>query len=194
MEANTVAGIADLQTSFANVKFTGIGKSVRVMAQNSGVNGDTVGESATVQTTFANVDLRGIKGGARVTAGNSGIRIVGIGGEVYAKTSFAGTTVEDAAGPVTVESTNGSVTVSPRAGQPCKPLVLQTTFAPIRVAVPAGVGYNLTGRTTFGRIHSEPEMAVSGAIAPDTLSGKISGGGCDLRIVNQNGNIDIVKR
>ena len=194
VDANTVAGIADLQTTFAGVKFTGIGKSVRVMAQNSAVNGDTVGDSATVQTTFANVDLRSIKGGARVNAANSGIRLVGVGGEVYAKTSFAGTTIDDAAGPVTVESTNGSVSVAARAGQPCKPLSIQTTFAPIRVTVPAGVGYTVTGKTSFGRIHSEPEMAISGAIAPESVTGRIAGGGCDLRLTNQNGNIDIVKR
>jgi hypothetical protein len=194
VEANTVAGTADLQTTFAAVKFTGIGRAVRVVAQNSAVTGDTVGETATVQTTFANVDLRGVKGGARVTAGNSGIRMAGIGGEVYAKTTFAGTVVEDAGGPVTVESGNGSVSVTAKAGQACKPIAVQTTFAPIRVAVPAGVGYTVTGRTSFGRIQSEQEMTVSGAIAGDSINGKINGGGCEMRLTNQNGNIDIVKR
>ena len=194
VDASTVAGIADLQTSFASIKFTGIGKSVRVMAENSAVNGDTVGESATVQTTFANVDLRGVKGGARISAANSGIRLVGVGGEVYTKTTFAGTTIDDVAGPVTVESANGSVTVAQRPGQACKPVSIQTTFAPIRVTVPAGVGYTVTGKTSFGRIHSEPEMSISGAIAPESITGRIAGGGCDLRLTNQNGNIDIIKR
>ena len=126
--------------------------------------------------------------------GNSGIRMAGIGGEVYAKTTFAGTVVEDAGGPVTVESGNGSVSVTAKAGQACKPIAIQTTFAPIRVAVPAGVGYTVTGRTSFGRIQSEQEMTVSGAIAGDSINGKINGGGCEMRLTNQNGNIDIVKR
>jgi hypothetical protein len=194
VEANSVAGMADLETSFAAIKFTGIGKGVRVVAQNSSVTGDTVGETATVQTSFANVDLRAVKGGARVTAGNSGIRMAGIGGEAYAKTSFAGVTVEDAAGPVTVENANGSVTVSATAGQSCRPIAIQTSFAPIRVAVPAGSGYTVSGKTSFGRIHSEQEMAVSGALTADSVSGKIAGGGCEMRLTNQNGNIDIVKR
>jgi hypothetical protein len=194
VEANSVAGMADLQTSFAAVKFTGIGKTVRVVGQNSAVTGDTVGGTAAVETSFANVDLRGVKGGARVTAGNAAIRMVGIGGEVYAKTSFAGITVEDAGGPVTVENANGSVTVAAKAGQACQPIAIQTSFAPVRVAVPAGLGYTVSGRTSFGRIHSEPEMTVSGAIAADSVSGKIAGGGCEMRLVNQSGNIDIVKR
>ena len=194
VEANTVAGVADLQTSFAAVKFTGIGKAVRVLAQNSSVTGDTVGDTATVQTSFANVDLRGVKGAARVTAGNSAIRMAGIGGEAFAKSSFAGITVEDVGGAVTVENGNGSVTVTPRLGQACRPIAIQTSFAPIRVAVPAGLGYTVTGKTSFGRIHSEPEMTVTGAIAADSITGKISGGGCEMRLTNQNGNIDIVKR
>ena len=37
-------------------------------------------------------------------------------------------------------------------------------------------------------------MTVSGAIAADSITGKISGGGCEMRLTNQNGNIDIVKR
>jgi hypothetical protein len=153
-----------------------------------------VGEAATVQTSFANVDLRAVKGGARVTAGNSGIRMAGIGGEVYAKTSFAGVAVEDVGGPVTVENANGSVTVSAKAGQSCRPIAIQTSFAPVRVAVPAGLGYTVSGKTSFGQIHSEQEMAVSGALTADSVNGKISGGGCEMRLTNQNGNIDIVKR
>jgi hypothetical protein len=194
VEASGVAGVADLETSFAAVKFTGIGKAVRVAAQNSSVTGDTVGGAATVQTSFANVDLRGVKGGARVTANNAAIRIAGIGGEAFAKTSFAGVTVEDAGGPVTVESANGSVTVAAKAGQTCQPIAVHTSFAPIRVAVPVGMGYNVNGKTSFGRIHSEAEMTMTGALGADAINGKIAGGGCEMRLINQNGNIDIVKR
>jgi hypothetical protein len=193
VDANTVAGMADLSTSFANIKFTGIGKAVRVSAQNAAVTGDTVGETATVQTSFANVDLRGVKGGARVTAGNAAIKMAGIGGEVYAKSSFGGITVEDAGGPVTVENGNGSVSVTMKSGQVCKPIAIHTSFAPIRVGVPTGVGYTVTGKTSFGRIHSEHDMTVNGAIGADSVNGKISGGGCDMRLTNQNGNIDIVR-
>jgi hypothetical protein len=194
VDANGVAGTADLETSFAPVKFTGIGKGVRVTAQNASVTGDTAGENVTVQTTFGSVDLRGVKGSARVTAANSGIRLASIGGEIYAKTSFAGVAVEDAAGPVTVEAQNGSVTVAARPAQGCKPIALQTTFAPIRVAVPSGVGYTVIAKTSFGRIHSEPELTLNGAIGNDAVNGKIAGGGCEMRLTGQNSNIDIVKR
>ena len=57
-----------------------------------------------------------------------------------------------------------------------------------------GVGYDVTAKTSFGQIRSEPPLTVSGAVAGDAfVSGKIAGGGCELRLTNQNGSIDIVK-
>ena len=145
------------------------------MPPTAQITGDTVAESATVETTFGGVDLRDVKGGARVTAGNSSIRLTGIGGEAYAKTTFNGITISDVAGPVTVENQNGSVIVDARRGAKCQPISLHTTFGPIRVTVPAGAGYNVTARTSFGRIHSDAEITVTGDLSPDSLTGKIGG-------------------
>jgi hypothetical protein len=193
--ATGVAGLADLHTSFAAITFTRVAKGVTAIAQNSQVRGDTVGESATVETTFGGVDLRGVKGGARVTAGNSPVRLAGIGGEVYVRDSFAAVNVTDAAGPVTVENQNGSVEVDAKAAAGCKPVSLRTSFGLIRVVVPRGVGYNVAARTSFGRIHSEgASVTVTGDITPDSLTGKIGAGGCELRLNGQNGNIDIISR
>lgn len=193
VRANDVTGSAELATSFAPVQFSRIGKTLTARATNSTITGETVGESATVETSFGGVDLRGVKGSARVTAGNSSIRLAGVGGEAYAKTSFNGVTINDAAGPITVEDGNGSVSVEPKGGRSCQPISLRTSFGPIRVAAPAGIGYNVTAKTSFGRVHSDLEMTVTGTLSGEDLSGKIAGGGCELRLMDQNGDIDIVK-
>lgn len=169
-----------------------MGKDVTVRGQNASVTGAGVGGSVNAETSFGVVDLREIKGGARVIAGNTEIRLSDIEGEVYAKTSFAGITVLSAGGPITVESANGSVTAVPKPG-PCKPVSLATSFAPIRVTVPPNAGYNVTGKTTFAHIHSAVEMTVSGDISAEQITGKIGSGGCELRLMNQNGGIDILK-
>lgn len=196
VEATDVTGAADLSTSFGAIKFSRIGKDVVTHGQNTSINGDTVSGSVTAETSFGAVDVRGVKGQARVTAGNAAVRLSDIGGEVYAKTSFDGVAVESAGGPVTVESANGSITVTLRPG-PCKPVSLRTSFGPIRVTLPGAgpgaAGYNLSAKTSFGRIQSEPEITVIGNISTDQITGKIGPGGCELRLVNQNGNIDILK-
>jgi len=188
-----VTGAAELANSFGEVRFTGIGKGLTVRGQNSQVMGDTVGGSAVIDTTFGNVDVRGVKGGARVTAQNSPIKLMGIGGEVLAKTTFASTTVEDAGGPITVDNQNGAVITIARPG-PCKPIILRTTFSPIQVTVPGGVGYTVNAHTTFGKIKSQAELTVNGQIGEGMVEGKIAGGGCELRLTGQNSNIDILKR
>src|SRR5215831_4044243 len=192
--ANGVAGAADLQTTFAEVRFSGITRGINVRAQNTHVVGDNVGENAVIETTFGGVDVRTVKGSARVTAQNSPIRLVDVGGEVYAKTSFAATTIENAGGPITVESQNGMVSAAARPGAPCKPISLRTTFAPIRVTVASGVGYTLSARTTFGKIMSDVDLTLNGQIGEGVFEGKIAGGGCELRLNGQNGNIEIRKR
>ena len=195
IDANGIAGAADLHTSFAAIRFSKIGKGVTVKANNSLVRGDTVGESAAVETSFAGVDLRDVKGAARVTAGNAYIKLTGIGGEVYAKTTFAPVNVADAAGPITVEGQNGAVTVVGRPAQKCQPISLRTTFSPIRVTLPEGTGYDVTAHTTFGRIHTAPTVVttVSGDVGGSGLNGKINGGGCELKLLGQNGDIDILR-
>ena len=192
VQATGITGAAHLNTSFDKINATRIGKGLTVHAQNSTVTADSVGESAVVETSFGNADLRRVKGGVRVTARNSPVRLVGIGGEVYAKTSFAGIDVSDAVGAITVENQNGHVMVETKSGQRCQPVSLSTSFGPIRVSIPPGTGYNVTARTSFGRVHSNHEITISGGISPDALTGKIAGGGCELRLMGQNGNIDIL--
>lgn len=195
--ANGVAGAADLATSFGHVQFSRIGKSLTVHAQNTGVTGQDVGGAAVVETTFATVDLRGIKGGARITAGNSPIKLAGVGGEIYAKTSFAEVRLDSAAGPVTVENNNGSVIIDAQPARPgleCQPITVRTSFSPIRVAVPAGgPGYAVTANTSFGSIHTDHEMRVTGDVAAGSVHGRIGEGSCPLRLNDQNGNIEILK-
>jgi hypothetical protein len=193
VSATSVTGAANLNNTFGRIRFSRIGKALAVRGQNSAVTGDTVGGSATVETSFGGVDLRDVKGGARVTGSNGEIRLNGVGGEAYAKTSFGGISVTDAAGPVTVESRNGSVTVEPRRGQQCHPIGISASFGPVRLALPAGLGYDLAASTSFGRIHSDHELTLAGETSKDSLAGKIAGGGCALKIANQNGSIDIVK-
>ena len=58
--------------------------------------------------------------------------------------------------------------------------------------MPAGVGYNVVAKTSFGRVHSELEMTVSGEISNEALNAKIAGGGSELRLMDQNGDIEIL--
>ena len=69
----------------------------------------------------------------------------------------------------------------------------KTSFSSIRVRVPGGVGYNVTARTSFGRVSSELPVTATGTMGGDTLNGKIGSGGCQLLLTDSNGSIEILK-
>jgi len=79
-------------------------------------------------------------------------------------------------------------------GARCQPIGVQTSFAPICIALPDGAGDNVMARTSFGSIHSEHEMTITGDVGRDAVNGKIAGGDCELRLIDQDGNIDILKQ
>lgn len=193
VEVRNVDGAADLKSSFAAIRFSRIGRRLVARTNNGAVIGESVGGAAQVESSFGNVELRGVKAGARVQSANASVRVSDVTGEVFAATSFGGVTVENAGGPVTVENQNGSVTVRSTPDKGCRPVIAKTSFAPIRIAIPPGTGYTVEARTSFGKISSELEMTTTGAIGGDALNAKIAGGGCELRLNNANGNIEIAK-
>jgi hypothetical protein len=70
---------------------------------------------------------------------------------------------------------------------------LRTSFAPIRLYLTDGANYDVTAHTSFGHVNSELPVTVSGTIGNDSLSGKIGNGGCELRLTDSNGGIEILK-
>jgi len=97
-------------------------------------------------------------------------------------------------GPVVdVRNQNGTVEFDGTAGRACARITLVTSFAPIRVRLPEGVGYDVTARTSFGSIRSEMPLTASGTIGADSLNGRIGAGGCTLSLTDSNGNVEILK-
>ena len=118
----------------------------------------------------------------------------GVAGGANVTTSFAGVTIDGVAGRVDVDDQNGSVEVRAlvRAGK-CSPVSLKSSFAPIRIYLPEGVGYDVSAHTSFGKVASQIPLSVTGSLSADSLSGKIGDGKCPLTLENSNGNIDILK-
>jgi hypothetical protein len=97
-------------------------------------------------------------------------------------------------GSVDVRNQNGSIEVSgmtARGPAGCHRVTLTTSFAPITLALPAGAGFNLSARTSFGRVQSALPVTTTGAVGTDSLTGTIGGGGCEVALTNANGNITL---
>jgi hypothetical protein len=166
-----------------------------------------------IENTFGMVEVR--KNEGDVTINNSGsptiaadvtgaieitnrygeVRVTNAGRSVGIHSENSNVQVSNVAGPITVEARNGVVMVDAKTVRSCQPVSVRDSFGLIRFTVPQGAGYNVTARTTFGYIHTDPavKFSASGDAGQDAITGKIAGGGCDLRLINQNGNIDILR-
>jgi DUF4097 and DUF4098 domain-containing protein YvlB len=78
-------------------------------------------------------------------------------------------------------------------GGACFPISLKSSFGPIRIHLPEGVGYEVTAHTSFGKVASQIPLTVAGSLSADSLSGKIGDGRCPLTLENSNGNIEILR-
>jgi DUF4097 and DUF4098 domain-containing protein YvlB len=114
-----------------------------------------------------------------------------IAGSARVRTSFASVFLKGIDGPVDVENQNGSISVA-GLKRSCSDLTLRTTYAPIKVALPASGGYNVDARTSYGSINTDVPITINRK-SDNNLSGTIGNGGCKLELATSNGNITITR-
>ena len=203
----------DLRNRYGSADVTNLHASATITSGNGSVSFLNGRGRQRIENTFGMVEVR--KNEGDVTINNSGsptiaadvtgaieitnrygeVRVTNAGRSVGIHSENSNVQVSNVAGPITVEARNGVVIVDAKTVRRCQPVSVRNSFGLIRFTVPQGAGYNVTAHTTFGYIHTDPALkfSASGEVSQDGITGKIAGGGCDLRLMNQNGNIDIVR-
>jgi hypothetical protein len=193
IEGTKVGGAAELKTSFGSIDVGDVKAGVRAVSGNSGVTLRDVGE-VYAKTSFGSIRVERAAGAVTAENSNGGIQVAGAKGAVSARSTFGAISLDGVGGAVDITNANGSVTVGGLTGTGCQPVIAKTTFGPIRVTLPASAAYDVTARTSFGRVKSDFGITMSGTMGEDVISGKIAAGGCELRLNGSNGSIEILKR
>jgi DUF4097 and DUF4098 domain-containing protein YvlB len=191
--ARNVTGAASLKTSFGKINVSDVGKTLNADCPNGSIVASNVGGQVTAAATFGSVVLSQISGGVDVSSRNGAVKVTAIKGGAKVTNSFGGVTVEEVGGAVDVSNQNGSISVSVAQHSGCRPVVVKSNFGPIKVALPEPANYDVSASTSFGAINSDFAISISGRISQDSIQGKIGNGGCELRINDSNGRIEIVK-
>jgi DUF4097 and DUF4098 domain-containing protein YvlB len=183
-----------LKSSFGAIEASNIPKGIRAITANGAITLTDIGADAYAETGFGNIAAERINGNFTAQNRNGAITARNVKGNVEAHTSFAGVTLESIGGQIHVDNQNGGIFVTAmRPASGCHDISLKTSFSSVRVGIPEGVGYNLTSRTSFGRITSDLPVTATGNLGGDSLNGTIGSGGCQLQLTNSNGSIEIVK-
>src|SRR5688572_12167532 len=191
----------DIENMFGNVELRSQQGPIKLIHANGDVVIDNNTGAVRVDNRFGDVTVTNNGGNVTVSNSSGAVTVSNITGEVSIAHSFGGITVTNADNSITVDNQNGPITMESRAGRRCQNILLRTTASPIRVTVPAAFGYTLEARTTFGRINPDVQLQIAGQrtsrdgpVHDSSLIGRIPGeGNCDLRLTNQNGNIDILR-
>ena len=184
----------ELKSSFGAIEASDISKGIRAITGNGSITLTDIAGDTFAKTSFGSVSADRINGNLIVENTNGSVTARNVKGEAEVTTSFAGVTLESVGGKITVDNQNGGISVTAaRPASGCRDIALKTSFSSIRVRVPDGLGYNVTARTSFGRISTDLPITATGGIGPESLNGTIGSGGCQLRLSNANGNIEINK-
>jgi DUF4097 and DUF4098 domain-containing protein YvlB len=146
-----------------------------------------------VKTSFGLAQAERV-GALTVDSANGAVRASAVKGATEIRTSFAPVVLTNVDGSVDVRNQNGSIEVSgftARGPEGCYRMSLTTSFAPIRLTLPGGAGFNVSARTSFGKVQSGLPFTTTGALSADSLTGTIGGGGCEVTISNTSGDITL---
>jgi hypothetical protein len=208
---DTVGGSAAVETSFGAIELRGVKGNARATAANSEIRLVDIGGEAYARTSFGGTSVENVAGPITVESENGSVTVrpgraptINLGDALRetARRQQALAAAQREGQPLTAEQRYALEQQrrdaeklgrqSQQGAATCQPISVRTTFAPIRVSLPRGMGYDVTARTSFGRIASQPPITVSGEMGGDSLTGKIANGGCALNLIDQSGSIDIL--
>ena len=133
---------------------------------------------------------RGVRLNATTT--NGGVHCRNLDSVVQATTTNGNVEVSTSEW-ASARTTNGGVRVSMGNAKWSGELELVTTNGSVDVTLPASAEFQVDASTTNGGIQSDFPITVQGRFGPKSLSGKVGGGGRELRVVTTNGGIELRK-
>jgi threonine dehydrogenase-like Zn-dependent dehydrogenase len=189
-DAVAIVGVGGIGSSIIPMALSA--GATTIVAANGNIKVSDLQGLLNAETRFGSVRAERVRGNVTVKGSNGSITLNEISGGVNVRTSFGSAFVDGVGGAVDVQNENGAVSVSGIRGSGCHPVSLRTSFSSIKVALPENAGYNVSARTSFGRINTDIPVTSTGSVG-ESLTGTIGKGGCRLDLVNSNGNITITR-
>jgi len=203
--ANSTNGMLDLQEIIAGGVFKAGSDFGNISLANSqasaieikSINGKVTLENVnvdgkvTVHNDFGDLMLNAVEASVYdLKTQNGKIKLDQARGSISAQSDFGDVEVLNVEnGTLDLTSTNGAVTFS--GSLDTGPHNIASDFGNITLTLPAETALNVDLQTDLGKISSDFEITVSGALENNHWVGKFNGGGEELTVKTNNGNITI---
>jgi DUF4097 and DUF4098 domain-containing protein YvlB len=187
------SGKLDLRTYFGGIEIReSEARSLDAHTSNGNVLAENINVSgtATISSDFGDLTLINVLSNHMdLKTQNGRITVNGGRGTIKAQSGFGDVEVSAEEAIVTLISDNGKVSFSGtlQDGEH----LLQSDFGNIQLMLPADIALNFDLKTDFGKIKSDFPVTISGDLDEKHWIGVINGGGAQLTVSTQNGNITI---
>ena len=190
------SGDVDLSTQFGNVDFENGSASALTVETQSGqvkLTSLNVSGEAKVNGDFGEIELTKVKAKSYDLDTSSGsVTVDGAQGAVKVNAGFGNISISQAE-DVTLDlnTQSGSITFAGSLGE--GPHSLHSDFGEISLSLPADTAVDVDLQTEFGNITSDIPVTVilSGEVEKSHQVGTMNGGGPELKVSTQSGNIAI---
>lgn len=177
VDVSGVTGALEIRNRFGKVTVARVSNGVTVTNGNGPVQVTDSGGAGTIRNSFGAVTIRNFHGGP-----------------LNVQSSFGAVILDGISGPLQVENQNGVVDATTSAARTtCQPIIMRTSFSTLRVRLPTDASYQVSARTSFGRVHTDFPLTLSGSISDNDINGTIGNGRCRLTLTDTNGTIEILK-
>ncbi len=158
-------------------------------ASGSGEVTDTgVGVNAKLSTGSGSIHASGLRGGFNLDTGSGSIYADQVGdGDVKAETGSGSIELRNLHGALKAQTGSGGIKVG---GTPSESWKLETGSGSIELWT-GTAAFTLDAETGSGSVHSDREMTTTGTENHHHISGKVSGGGPEVRVQTGSGSIRI---
>lgn len=193
------SGKLTLNTEFGDVSYeNGAADSINIDTNSGGItlNKVTVKKDIHVQDQFGDIELNQTLASSYTLNTNSGdVTVDGAKGSLTADTDFGSIDIKNAEA-VTIDLTTNSGTVTFNGTLGIGPHKVKSEFGAVELILPADVKLNVDLSTQFGKIKSDLPITVtvtetSSDSSSDQIVGSINGGGDQLTVETNNGNVTI---
>ena len=183
-----------IESQFGAIKLTGGQTGPATVDSNNGsvtIEGLRVRGEIKVTSQFGDISLGKVEAEAyTIESQNGRIVVDGATGKVSVSSQFGEIKLLNAVNvTANLTAVNGGITFAGSLGD--GPHVFTSDYGGIRLTLPEDSALDFDLQTEFGSIASEFEMTVKGKIEEKHWQGRINGGGAELTVNTNNGNIEL---
>lgn len=192
IEVSDIKGQATLKTSGGSIMLGNIDGKLDARTSGGSIKVEDVIGDTLVKTSGGNIRIGRVKGNLEARTSGGGIDVDGVDGNLIAHTSGGHLRLLNVSGSL-VGDTSGGPIVAELTRQLTDRVELRTSGGGIKLSVPAGFKANLDASTSGGHVYTDIPVTVHGHLSKSSITGKINGGGPEVRLRSSGGGIRITQ-